>query len=251
MRLLSRLSILIPLIPLLSCGSQALAEDDFSFAVIAAAFSQQSIYDGGKNYNGLYPGIELRWKSIFISDGKVGVTALRYKELSLNVSIGRDYMGDTERGESEKLRDMESLDDIYTGNIDLNYKGDLGSLTLGYAQDISDEHEGYNLTAGYGYRFKFDRFFIEPSISVTYASDSVADYYYGVSREDVTVDRALYQIDETINHQASLLTGYVFNEHAMVLAFVSVTKYDDDIVNSPIVSDDTAITYGLGARYHF
>jgi outer membrane protein len=239
------------LIPLLLCSTQTLAENDFSFAVMPTAFSQQSIYDGGENINGLFPVIELNWKDMFIADGKVGISMMKYKALSLNVSIGVDYMGDTDRGDSKKLEDMSSLDDVFTGNIDLHYKGDLGNLTLGYAQDISGNHEGYNLTAAYGYRFKFGRFFVEPSVAVIYGSDKVADYYYGVSAEDVTVDRALYKIDSTTNHKVSLAAGYVFNENLMVLSFVNATKYDDDIVNSPIVSDDIAMTYGLGIRYQF
>lgn len=248
MRLLTKLSILIPL---LSCGTQVLAEDDFSFVIMPVAYSQQSIYDGGKDKNGFFPVPELRWKNMFIADGKIGATVLKYKDLSLDVSVGGDYMGDTDRGDSKKLKDMRDLDTVFTANIDLNYESDFGNASLGYAHDISNKHKGYSLTAGYSYNIEFGRFFVEPSVSVTYASDDVADYYYGVSKQDVTADRALYKIDSTVNYEASLSAGYVINENSIIIGFASITKYDKDIKNSPIVSDDTAMTYGLGYRYQF
>ncbi len=248
MRLFTKLSILIPL---LSCGTQVFAEDDFSFAIMPVAYSAQSIYDGGKDNNGFFPLPELRWKNMFIANGQIGATVLKYKNLSLDVGVGGDYMGDTDRGDSKKLKDMKDLDTVITANIDLSYESKLGNANLGYAQDISNKHKGYSLTAGYSYNMKFGRFFVEPSVSVTYASDDVADYYYGVSNEDVTVDRALYKIDSTVNYEASLMAGYVINENSMIMAFASITKYDKDIKNSPIVSDDKAMAYGLGYRYQF
>jgi len=248
MRLFTKLSILIPL---LSCGTQAFADDDFSFVIMPVAYSQQSIYDGGKDNNGFFPVPELRWKNMFIADGKIGATVLKYKDLSLDVGVGGDYMGDTDRGDSKKLKNMKDLDNVFTANIDLNYESDFGSASFGYAQDISNKHKGYSLTAGYSYNIKLGRFFVEPSVSVTYASDDVADYYYGVSNQDVTAERALYKIDSTVNYEASLVAGYVLSENSMVIGFASITKYDKDIKNSPIVSDDTAMTYGLGYRYQF
>jgi len=248
MHLFTKLSILIPI---LSCGTQAIAEDDFSFAIMPVVYSQQSIYDGGENNTGFFPIPELRWKNMFFSGGKIGATVLKYQDLSLDVSIGGDYMGDTDRGDSKKLKDMIDLDNVFTANIDLNYESEIGSVNFGYAQDISNKHKGYSLTAGYNYTFEFGQFFVEPSIAVTYASDDVADYYYGVTAQDVTADRALYKIDETVNYEASLAAGYAINENSVVMAFVNYTKYDKDIKNSPIVSDDKALAYGIGYRYQF
>jgi outer membrane protein len=248
MRLFTKLSVLIPL---LSCGTQVLAEDDFSFAIMPVVFSSQSIYDGGENNTGFFPVPELRWKNMFFDGGKIGATVLKYKNLSLDLSVGGDYMGDIDRGDSKKLKDMKDLDNVFTANIDLNYESKLGNATFGFAQDISNKHKGYSISAGYSYNIEFGRIFVEPSVSVTYASEDVADYYYGVSNEDVTAERALYKIDSTVNYEASLMAGYVIDENSMIMAFTSITKYDKDIKDSPIVSDDTALTYGLGYRYQF
>jgi outer membrane scaffolding protein for murein synthesis (MipA/OmpV family) len=248
MRLFTKLSILIPL---LSCGSQAFAEDDFSFAIMPVVFSSQSIYDGGDDKTGFFPLPELRWKNMFFTGGNIGATVLKYKNLSLDLSVGGDYMGDTDRGDSKKLKDMKDLDNVFTANIDLNYESEFGEATLGFAQDISNKHKGYSLSAGYSYNIELGRFFVEPSVSVTYASDDVADYYYGVSKEDVTAERALYKIESTVNYEASLMAGYVIDESSMIMAFASITKYDKDIKDSPIVSDDTALAYGLGYRHQF
>jgi len=248
MRLFTKLSILIPL---LSCGTKVFAEDDFSFAIMPVAFVSESIYDGGENQKGFFPVPELRWKNMFFDGGNIGATVLKYKDLSLDISIGGDYMGDTDRGDSKKLKDMKELDNVFTANIDLNYESELGDATFGFAQDISNNHKGYSLSAGYSYNIEFGRFFVKPSVSVTYASEDVADYYYGVSKEDVTAERALYEIDSTVNYEASLMAGYVIDENSMIMGFASVTKYDKDIKNSPIVTDDTAMSYGLGYRYQF
>lgn len=250
MRLLTKLSILIPL---LSCGNQALAneEDDFSFAIMPVVFNQESIYDGGKSKTGFFPLPELRWKNVFFASGKLGFTALKYKTLSLDLSIAGDYMGDTDRGDSKKLKDMKKLKTVLTANADLNYSGKIGDINLGIAQDISNEHKGYSLSAGYSYNIELGRFFIEPSVSVTYASKDVADYYYGVSKEDVLIGRPAYDLEETVNYDVSLTAGYALDERSMIMGFASMTVYDDDIEDSPIITDNKAMTYGLGYRYQF
>jgi len=138
MHFFTKLSILIPL---LSCGTQAVAEDDFSFAIMPVVYSQQSIYEGGENKTGFFPIPELRWKNMFFSSGKLGATVLKYQDLSLDVSVGGDYMGDTDRGDSKKLKDMTDLDNVITANIDLNYESEMGSVNFGYAQDISNSQQ--------------------------------------------------------------------------------------------------------------
>ncbi|MFT5756944.1 MAG: outer membrane protein [Alteromonadaceae bacterium] len=248
MRLFTKLSMLIPL---LSCGTEVFAEDDFSFAIMPVAYTQQSIYDGGKNNSGFFPVPELRWEDMFIANGKIGINLVKYQGLSIDLSVGGDYMGDTDRGDSKKLKDMKELDNVFTANIDLNYESDLGKLSFGYAQDISNKHKGHSLTAGYSYNIEFGRFFVEPSVSVTYASDDVANYYYGVSKADVTADRAFYRVDSTVNYEAGLMAGYVIDKNSMIIGFASITKYDKEIKDSPIVVDDTAMTYGLGYRHQF
>ena len=218
MRLLSKITLLVPLF---SCFTQAFEqqESDFTFALMPIAFTQESIYLDGEKTTGAFPLPELHWNNYYFDEGKLGMTALSYQGFEVDLSLGADYMGDTERGDSKKLKDMTKLSTAITANIDLSYTSDFGELSVGVAQDISDKHDGYSVSASYSYKFTFGQWFVEPSLSITHSSEDLINYYYGVSAENVKSDRAFYEADASFTYETSLVAGYVIDENNIILGF--------------------------------
>ena len=256
MRLLSKLSLLLPLF-----SGYALANDyngpgeeqdgEFHFALMALAHTQDSIYVGGERNNTFLPLPEIYWRNFYFSQGQLGLTAIELDDFALDFSIGGDFIGDTDRGDSKQLKDMKDLDTAITANVDLSYSGDWGELTLGTAHDISNKHDGYSLSLGYSYRLMYGRWFVEPSVGVSYASKDVVNYYYGVSEQDVTAERAFYQADSAVNYELGLTAGYIINRDQQVMAFAGMEFFDDEISDSPIVDDDKSLSFGIAYRYSF
>ncbi|WDE04876.1 MipA/OmpV family protein [Thalassomonas viridans] len=260
MRTLSKLSLFLPLFSGYVLSGYALAndysaqegdDDEFHFAVMALAHTQDSIYVGGERNNTILPLPEVYWRNFYFSQGQLGLTAIELEDFALDLSVGGDFIGDTDRGDSKQLKDMKDLDTAITANIDLSYMGEWGELSFGMAHDISNKHDGYSLSAGYGYRMMFGRWFVEPSVGVTYSSKDVVNYYYGVSEQDVTADRALYQADSAINYELGLSAGYMLSKQSMVMAFAQMEFFDDEITDSPIVDDDKSLGFGVAYRYSF
>ena len=220
-------------------------------AVVAIAYSQESIYVQGDNNTGVLPLPEIHWRNYYFADGKLGLTFFNNEELALDFYISPDILGDTDRGDSKLLKDMSKLDTVINANLSASYGSELGDFSINLAQDISNTHDGFSISAGYSYNFNFGQFFVEPSLSITYSDKGVADYYYGVNQSEVTASRPQYEIDSTINTDLQLATGYMINERSTLLAYVNYTIFDSEIEKSPIVESDSAVIYGIGYRYQF
>ena len=257
MRLLAQLSLLLPLLSGVSLangygGDRKEVEDgDLRFALTALAYSQDSIYIGGERNNTFLPLPEVYWQSFYFSQGHLGMRAYQQDGLSLDFSLGGDFIGDTERGDSKLLKDMKDLDMAITANVGLSYSQEWGKISFTAAHDISNKHDGYNLGAEYSYRYVVGDWFVEPSVAVTYASEEIVNYYYGVSKSEVTVARPLYQGSEAVNLELGLAAGYVINKNNLIMAFAKIKYFDDEINDSPIVDDNKSVGFGLAYRYSF
>ena len=84
----------------------------------------------------------------------------------------------------------------------------MGQATLRAFHDVSDTHEGYEISADYSYRWVRGRFSIAPSVGVAYKSAELSDYYWGVHADEVLPTLQGYQVDGGIGWEAGLRTSY-------------------------------------------
>ncbi|WP_445364274.1 MipA/OmpV family protein [Microbulbifer sp. ANSA003] len=226
-------------------------QDETALSVGIGTFSVESIYVDGEDQNNIFPLISARYKRFYFQGFELGADLYHDDKLRVKFGIGGDFAGDRDRGDSDKLSDMEELDLAILANLSMNYKSPVGLWKVGISQDISDTHDGYSLSAGYSLPYKHQKWIIKPDFTISWQSDSALDYYYGVDLNQVTQDRAAYEADADIITRLGVQVGYNISPNLILMGGVYQTWYGDEISNSPIVDTDSSRRTSLMVSYKF
>ena len=146
------------------------------------------------------------------------------------------------------------------GGARLGLHGSFGSLTATFLQDVTDTHNGQEVSLGYSYRFTADKLTVTPGIKATWQSRKLANHMWGVTarqREKMIEDGKdailpVYQLtDDVIKYSAELMAVYRVSNRWSVIAFGSGTYLDDKVRANPGITKKYDLTVGLGVGYSF
>jgi len=129
--------------------------------------------------------------------------------------------------------------------------GTWGHLRFAAHHDISNTHEGYELDVEYGLGWRSKRWYIEPSLGVSYKSSALSNYYWGL-RPDESFDPAqAYEPGAGVNVRGRLMLSYYISRHWAFSLAGEYERLNDGIADSPIVRDHQTLGYFAGFRYRF
>jgi len=141
------------------------------------------------------------------------------------------------RGDSKTLKDMESLDKVYTANLTTGWITSVGYFELGYHHDISDNHNSGAVVARYGAPIEQGQWVVDPQLSLTCVGSAVSRYYV--------------EPDQTCMLQSDLNLYYTLGRAHHLLLGVSYRHYGDEVSDSPIVDRDELWSFNTGYLYTF
>lgn len=234
-----------------SLAADSDSDNEFNYAIGALAFTYSSPYIGGEQQTQLFPYLEFNYGPIFFEGGSLGSHLYGGDNWGIAAAVSLDFMGDTERGDSRQLSDMEELDHVINGSLIVFYETDWGEFDLSLTTDISNNHDGQTAALSYSYPIKAGNWYFSPSVSAQWFSEEVANYYYGVGARDVKANRPLYNADSGINYSISLMADYAITEQHHLIFDISTTIYSDEIKNSPIVDESSSTSFGAGYIFRF
>lgn len=155
-------------------------------------------------------------------------------------------------------------------DIGLRMSATLGAAkaSLEYRGDISGEIDGSELTASLGAQTAVTpKFSIGAEGGVHWRDSKLATYMYGVRADEVliagqsgaVIDRPRYDFTEDlVGHKqgafipfVGLQAGYAVTGKVQLVFFSGLEFFDEDVRNSPIISDDLATSSYLGLMYSF
>ena len=129
--------------------------------------------------------------------------------------------------------------------------GRWGLLHLAAFHDVSDTHGGYELVADYSFPWRNQRFFVQPSIGLSYISAAMNDYYFGVTQEEAAGVILPYEADAGINTHARLMFGYQLSKQWSLSLVAEVNRLNDEAAASPIVEEQDVLGYFAGVAFRF
>jgi len=154
--------------------------------------------------------------------------------------------------DSPFLKDMESRDATLELGMEVKYASPIVNFSLAVSQDVLDKHEGQAVNFKLSKDFFFQqRFKIEPYIGVSWLSNRLADYYYGVRRQEARPDRPQYELSAALNYEYGIETFYSLTRRTSLLFSVSGEQLDSDIEDSPIIEDGNTYGVFIGFLYQF
>lgn len=135
--------------------------------------------------------------------------------------------------------------------IELLADGGWGRLQLTGFHDVSGTHEGYEFEFDYGYGWRNQRLYIEPSFGLSYKSEEMNNYYWGVPADETNIAVPGYTADAGVNAHARLQVSYQLSKNWQFSFVGEVERMNDEAAGSPIVAEQNVFGYFAGFGYRF
>jgi outer membrane protein len=129
--------------------------------------------------------------------------------------------------------------------------GEWGMAAFRAFHDVSDTHNGYEVSAEYSFRWVHGRWSVSPTAALTYKSSALSDYYWGVHEDEATFLLPAYEVDGGIGWEAGLRTSYYVNKSGRLALSVNYESLQHSVAMSPLVEDKQVLGYFAGMVWQF
>ncbi|HEY8520579.1 MAG TPA: MipA/OmpV family protein [Gammaproteobacteria bacterium] len=205
-----------------------------------------------------------RW---FFDNGDVGRTVLERDGYTLSV-VGRlnsDRVffsktdtenvsllanGEPDPTTSEPL-EVPERDYAFEVGLELLSDGGWGFLEAAWYHDASGTHGGDELFLSYGRSFVVGRWLLEPSVSMSWKSRELNDYYWGVHADEASVVLPEHRVAAGFNTEARLAASYWIDRHWAFHVAARCERLSGAAAASPLVTERTVRGAFAGFGYHF
>ncbi len=135
--------------------------------------------------------------------------------------------------------------------IEMLADGRWGRLQLTAHHDISGTHNGYEIAFDYVYGWRNQRWYFEPSFGLSYKSEALNNYYWGVRPGEANEALPAYEAGSGTNAHARLQFGYQISRHWSFAMVGEFERLNDEAAASPIVDERNVFGYFAGFGYRF
>ncbi|NVK55931.1 MAG: MipA/OmpV family protein [Alteromonadaceae bacterium] len=126
-----------------------------------------------------------------------------------------------------------------------------GAWSFTLARDLLGVHHGYYATLRYQHLWKWDEWHVSANASLTYKSQQLIDYYYGIDAEDTFDSNLWYSANHSLQPSAGLLFIKFINKQWRWIGRIQLTALDGSMTDSPIVAKDYIASTFIGIGYQF
>jgi outer membrane protein len=149
------------------------------------------------------------------------------------------------------LSGMESRNPGLDGGIAFRYHHPIGDFVVELRNDISNESNGTEIRAGYGYRWQDGPLALHPYMTLAFRDTDLNNYYYGVRADEQTPQRPEYVAGNGYDFEFGLYGQYNLTRRWKMLAGIGAERLSTEIRNSPIVDKSWLVSGYVGAVYDF
>ena len=135
--------------------------------------------------------------------------------------------------------------------LEMLFGGEWGQASLRAFHDVSQTHEGFEISADYSYRWTRGRFSFSPTVGLAYKSDDLSNYYWGVTPEEAGFTLQPYEAEGGVDWEVGLRTSYYLTKSVRLAISADYEGLHDSVASSPIVAEDHVIGYFAGVAWQF
>ena len=135
--------------------------------------------------------------------------------------------------------------------FEMLFGGEWGNATLRAFRDVSNTHDGFEVSADYAYRFTHGRFSFSPSVGATYKSAHLSNYYWGVHASEASYLLSEYAVRGGLGWEAGLRTNYYLTRNLRLALSANYERLQYSIAQSPLVKQDYVLGYFAGLGWQF
>lgn len=207
------------------------------------------------------PLIHYEGERLFFQGLTGGVHLWRSQSFALDAiaSLRMDGIDAKDFGKKELARNgiqrslLEDRDNGLDMGLAASWRGAAGHFELTAQADVSGSSEGFELGAKYAYEFDVGNGSLTPSISVSYLSKDMANYYYGTLKEEVARGVVNYQPGAVTLPTLGLSYTLPLSDHWQFMSAVQYKFLPSDISDSPLVESGTrgegTVAFGISRSF--
>lgn len=182
------------------------------------------------------------------NEGKLKV----YRHDLFDVSLKGQYRLDHYwRGDSSFFNGMSERGGAFELGVALTSTQWFGELEASALTDISSRHRGYELALSYGYPLALQGARIVPEVSMTWQSENLVNYYWGVGAGEARPGRPEYNPGGSLTLAIGVQYQRQVGRHHRFTGRFAVERPGQDIDDSPLRDPDEAYRLSVGYVYLF
>ncbi|MCV6588273.1 MAG: MipA/OmpV family protein [Marinobacterium sp.] len=212
---------------------------------------ERSPYIGVGTETGFMPMLSVEKGPFYFHGTELGIDLLD-SELATLTLLGHYRMEGFDASDSLELNGMQDRDGAFELGARAAAYTDFGELSLTVLADVSDEHDGYEVTAGWATEYMLTpQLMLSPSIDYSWRSDDLNNYYYGVRASEAAASRAAYQADADGILSLGISAFYSLDQQQSLMFELGVDLLGDEIKDSSIVERSNVPHASLAYLYRF
>ena len=167
-------------------------------------------------------------------------------------ATARYRIGVYEEDDSDILEGLGDRDDTIMAGLALIWELPAGiMLRAGYEHDVLDEIGGGTARIGVDKSFQYGNARLTPEINLNWMSSELSDYDFGVPEDKATISRPAYELDDTFSLEAGVGTFIELSRDWRIVFNMSIEFLEDEVTDSPIVSDNYVVKGFATINYVF
>jgi outer membrane protein len=137
--------------------------------------------------------------------------------------------------DSLQLAGIQTREWTIDGAVTLSTRQPWGRASFAVLHDILDRNNGTEVRLNYSYPIPLGTGTLAPGVGLTWESENLADYYYGVSTAESLPDRPAYSPGSALNPNVRLDYTVALSRKWLFGAEANYVNFARSIRNSPII----------------
>ena len=124
-------------------------------------------------------------------------------------------------------------------------------VSASFFSELTHYHHGQQGELSLSRYQQWHKHLLVAAATVQYQSNEVAKYYYGSHRQDIAAGFSGYQPQHAFNKSLQLTYQYQWDEKWRIISDLKWQVLDDEIADSPLVSEQYLLSYYAGVAWSF
>ena len=230
-------------------AADAGSEGKFVTGRLGAGALVDSRYSGAAGYQTFpVPLASLEFGDVaYIDYWQAGLYLLSNQQKTLGLAIVATPRLGFNSSDGSRLAGMMTRKSSIESGLSIDYGADNTGVSLGYLHDITGASDGGLVRLLVFKRIELtEHAGVDAFVGLERLSAKVADYYYGVGRNEATAERPFYQPGSATDVNAGLHFNFDFGRNSTLLFGCEATRLSDALANSPIVERRVTNLFYLG-----
>lgn len=214
-----------------------------------------SPYTDHENTYLLYPLLDVKTDHIYVQGLSAGVflwkNLIQNQELSMGLNFGLTNF-DNSHTSNAQLKGIKDRNHSLNGYLRYMYHTESGSAGIRVGHDTLGNVDGFVIDGWYEIPIYMGPITFHPMVGLRLETQDRLRYYYGITpTESNKTGLATYKPDLGFTPYAGINVNAMIFDKINLFGGVAIRYLSSEIRNSPMVAEDTQLTWTLGVMYNF